>query len=275
MTEELSALHKTYAWDLISLPPGKRAIGSCWVYKIKIDSHGTALFIKSTSHGCIILSLYVHYMIITGDDDNGIIELKLKLVRHFEMKELGTLRYFVGIEVAHSPRGYLLSQSKYIGTILKQAHLSDTQTIASSLELDVHYTSSDRVHLSDPTLYRTLVGSLVYLTIIRSDIAYAVHVVSQFVVSPTTVHWVGVLHILRYLRCTQFQSLLFPTSSSLELCAYSDVDWGGDSTNQKSTTGFCFFFLEDSLISWKSKTQVVVSCSSTEVEYRAMTSTTP
>ncbi|PNX70525.1 gag-pol polyprotein, partial [Trifolium pratense] len=189
------------------------------------------------------------------------------------MKDLGPLRYFLGIEVAYSPRGYLLSQSKYIANILEQARLSDTRVVDSPLELNVKYVSSDGVPLPDPTLYRTLVGSLVYLTITRPDIAYAVHVVSQFVVSPTTVHWAAVLRILRYLRETQFQSLLFPSSSSLELRAYSDADWAGDPTDRKSTTGFCIF-LGDSLISWKSKKQDIVSRSSTEAEYRAMASTT-
>ncbi|XP_020573850.1 uncharacterized protein LOC110020185 [Phalaenopsis equestris] len=189
------------------------------------------------------------------------------------MKDLGALRYFLGIEVARSPRGYLLSQSKYISTILEQARLSDSRTTATPLELNVHYTSSDGVPLSDLTLYRTLVGSLVYLTITKPDIAYVVHVVSQFVASPTTVHWATVLRILCYLRSTQFQSILFPTSYFLELRAYSDVDWGCDFTSRKSTTRF-YIFLGDSLISWKSKKQAVVSRSSTEAEYRAMTSTT-
>jgi hypothetical protein len=139
--------------------------------------------------------------------------------------------------------------------------------------LNVKYAPSDGVPLPDPTLYRTLVGSLVYLTITRPDIAYVVHVMSQFVVSPTTVHWAAVLRILRYLRGSQFQSLLFPSSSSLELRAYSDADWAGDPTDRKSATGFCIF-LGDSLISWKSKIQDIVSRSSTEAEYRAMASTT-
>ncbi|XP_062114456.1 uncharacterized mitochondrial protein AtMg00810-like [Humulus lupulus] len=110
----------------------------------------------------------------------------------------------LGIEVAYSPRGYLLSQSKYIADILDQAHLSDARTVDTPLELNFRYSSSDGVALSDPSLYRTLVGSLVYLTITRPDIAYAVHIVSQFVASPTTVHWAAVLRILRYLRGTQF-----------------------------------------------------------------------
>jgi len=114
---------------------------------------------------------------------------------------------------------------------------------------------------------------LVYLTITRPDIAYVVHIVSQFVTSPTTIHWAVVLRILRYLRGTQFQSLLLPSTSSLQLRAYSDADWASDPVDRKSTTGFCIF-LGDSLISWKSKKQSVVSKSSTEAEYRAMASTT-
>ncbi|XP_073280660.1 secreted RxLR effector protein 161-like [Primulina huaijiensis] len=111
------------------------------------------------------------------------------------------------------------------------------------------------------------------MLVTRPDIAHAVHVVSQFVTAPTTVHWAAVLRILRYLRGTQFQSLLFPSTSSLELRAYFDTDWAGDPTDRKSTTGFCIF-LGDSLIFWKSKKQVVISKSSTEAEYRAMASTT-
>jgi len=127
--------------------------------------------------------------------------------------------------------------------------------------------------LIGPTLYRTIVGSLVYLTITRPDIAYVVHVVSQFVASPTTVHWAAVLHILRYLRGIIFQSLLLSSTSSLELLAYSDADHGSDPIDRKSVTGFCIF-LGDSLISWKSKKQSIVSQSSTEAEYRAMSFTT-
>ena len=114
---------------------------------------------------------------------------------------------------------------------------------------------------------------MVYFTITSSDIAYVVHVVSQFVASPTTVHWVVVLRILRYLRGTAFQSLPLSYTSSLELRAYFDANYVNDPTDRKSVTDFCIF-LGDYLISWKSKKQLVVYLSSTEAEYHAMTSTT-
>jgi len=102
--------------------------------------------------------------------------------------------------------------------------------------------------LTSPTLYCTIVGSLVYLTITRPDIAYVVRVVSQFVTSPTIVHWAAVLRMLRYLQGTIFQSLLLSSTSSLELHAYSDTDHASDPTYRKSVTGF-YIFLGDSLIS--------------------------
>ena len=95
------------------------------------------------------------------------------------------------------------------------------------------------MRLSNRTLYHTIVGSLVYLTITRPGIAYVVYVVSHFVASPTTVHWAIVLCILRYLRGIVFQSLLLSSTSSLELRAYSDADYSNDPTDRKSVIGFC------------------------------------
>jgi hypothetical protein len=94
------------------------------------------------------------------------------------MKDLGYLRYFLGIEVAYSPRGYLLSQSKYVADILKRTRLTDKKTIDTLIEINVRYSSFVGLPLTDPTLYCTIVVSLLYLTITRPYIAYVVHVVS-------------------------------------------------------------------------------------------------
>ena len=189
------------------------------------------------------------------------------------MNDLGPLQYFLGIKVVYSPRGYFLSQSKYVVDILKGARLTDNKTVDTPIAVNAKHSSSDGMPLSDPTLYHAIVRSLVYLTITHPDIAYVVHVVSQFVASPTTVHWVVILHILRYHQGTFFYSLLLSSTSSLELCANSDIDYGSDPIDRKSVTGFCIF-LGDSPISWKSKKQPIISLSSTEAEFQAMASTT-
>ena len=252
------------------------------------SSYDSALLVKYTNTGRIILFLYVDDMIITSDDVDGISVLKEELVKQFEMKDLGPLRYFFGIEVTYSSRGYLLSYSKYVVDILERARLTDNKTLDTPIEVNSKYSSSNGVPLLDPTLYRTIVGSLVYLTITCPDIAYIVYVVSQLVGSPITVHWAAVLRISWYLQGTVFQSLLLSSSSYLELCAYFDADYSSDPTDHKSVTDFYIFLgdyliswksrkqpivsLCDYLISWKSRKQPIVSLSSIETEYRALTS---
>ncbi|GMP70396.1 hypothetical protein CsSME_00029266 [Camellia sinensis var. sinensis] len=187
----------------------------------------SALFLRHTSAGFVALLLYVDDMIITGSDSSAISEVKQHLFRTFEMKDLGPLRYFLGIEVASSPKGYFLSQAKYANEVIHRARLTDTKLSDTPIELNVKLNTTDGVPLDDPTLYRELVGCLVYLTVTRPDLTYAVHVISQF-------------------------GLLFSSTSSLDLVAYADADWAGDVNDRKSTSGFCMF-LGDSLISWKSK----------------------
>ena len=114
---------------------------------------------------------------------------------------------------------------------------------------------------------------IIYLTVTRTDISYAVHVVSQFITTPISPHYAAVLRILRYLKDTIFDGLHFSSHSSLTLQAYSDADWAGDPTDRRSTTGY-FFLMGDSLIFWRSKKQIVIACSSIEAEYRALTTST-
>ena len=99
----------------------------------------------------------------------------------------------------------------------------------------------DGTLFSDATLYHQLVGSLVYLIVTRPNIAHAVHLVSQFLAVPHFTHYAAVLHILHYIKGTMFHGLHFSAHSTLDLCAYSDVDWAGVPTDRRSTTGFCFF----------------------------------
>ncbi|KAL0539908.1 hypothetical protein IC582_024129 [Cucumis melo] len=237
------------------------------------SSHDSALFTRQTPNGIVLLLLYVDDMIITGDDPRAISDLQCYLGKHFEMKDLGNLNYFLGLEISSSSSGYYLSQAKYASDLLNRSGITDSATFSTPLDPNVRLTPFDGVLLEDPTLYRQLVGSLIYLTVTRPDIAYAVHIVSQFMAAPRTIHFTAVLRILRYIKGTLGHGLQFSSQSSLVLSGFSDADWAGDPTDRRSTTGYCFY-LGDALISWRSKKQSVVSRSSTESEYRALADAT-
>ena len=162
-----------------------------------------------------------------------------------------------------------LNQHKFIKDLIELAGLKDATTIDTLMEVNVKYQKDEGKLLLDPWLYRQLVGSLIYLTITRLDISYAIHIVCKFMHSPCHLHLASVRHIIRYLIGSPTRGLLFPTKSALHLTAYSDVDWVGCPNTWKSTTGWCVF-LGDALISWKCNKQDCVSKSSTEAEYRAM-----
>ena len=197
-------------------------------------------------------SLYVDDMIITGDDMQGIQDLKHFLGHQFEMKDLGSLHYFLSLEDSFSVDGYYLTRAKYTSDLISRASITDSKIIDIAIEYNRCLNSHDGEPLSDATLYIQLVGSLIYLTVTRPDISYVVHVVSQFMATSRSPHYAVVLRILRYLKCTIFNGLHFSSHSSLTLQAYSDADWAGDPTDRRSTTEYCFL-LGDSLISWKSK----------------------
>ncbi|XP_028063582.1 uncharacterized protein LOC114266853 [Camellia sinensis] len=157
------------------------------------------------------------------------------------MKDLGALSYFLGLEISQDSSSYFLTQAKYTFDLLARVSLTDCKTVTTPVDPQTRLTPLDGPLLSDATLYRLLVGSLVYLTVTRPDIAYVVHIVNQFMTVPRSTHYAAMVHILRYLKGTLFHGLHYSPHSSLQLHAFSDADWAGDPTDRRSITGFCFF----------------------------------
>ena len=170
-------------------------------------------------------------MIITGDDSVGIRSLQHFLSQHFKMKNLGTLSYFLGLEVISFSNGYYLSQAKYAFDLLSKADITDNKTISTPLKYNAKLTPLDGEPISDTICYCQLVGSLIYLTITHLDISHAVGMVSKFIDVPHSVHHASIFQILRYAKGTLYHGLHYSSRSSLQLHAYLDVDWASDPTN--------------------------------------------
>lgn len=220
-----------------------------------------------------ILLVYVDDLILAGNDLSTIQNTKNFLSSQFHMKELGNLRYFLGIEIDRNNAGIFISQHKYLTDLLREYYMLMCKPLKIPLDFNLKLTLSLGDPLPNPAPYQQLVGKLIYLTITRPDIDYAVHLLSQFMHSPTTIHIQAAKRVLRYLNLCPTQGVMLASSTSAILSAYCDSDWGGCPFTHRSTTGFCVM-LGSSPISWKSKKQSVVARSSAEAEHKALAFTT-
>ncbi|KAL5569251.1 hypothetical protein UlMin_025826 [Ulmus minor] len=245
-----------------------------------------SLFTKGSGSSFVALLVYVDDIIITGPNTRIIDSLKCFLHSQFKLKDLGSLKYFLGLEIAKSAKGIVLSQRHYTLQLLEDTGYLACKPASVPMDPKVQLSAVTGDLLTDISQYRRLIGRLLYLTLSRPDITFAVHKLSQFMAQPRLPHLKAVHHLLRYLKSNPGQGLFFSSSSSLQLRAFSDAassslklkafsdsDWGSCLDTRRSVTGFCIF-IGDSLVSWKAKKQTTVSRSSAEAEYRALASTT-
>ena len=147
--------------------------------------------------------------VITSGDQDGIQKLKQHLFSQFQTKYLGKLKYFLGIEVAQSNSGVVISQKKYIFDILADTGMLDYKLVDTPMDPNVKLVPGQEEHIKDPERYRRLVGKLNYLTITQPNISFLVSIVSQFLQSPYNGHWDVAVHILRFVKGTPGQGVLY------------------------------------------------------------------
>ncbi|KAK1412293.1 hypothetical protein QVD17_33424 [Tagetes erecta] len=228
-----------------------------------------SLFIFKEEDVFVAALIYVDDVVIMGNDFNKIKSTKIFLDDRFSIKDLGQLKYFLGIEVARTNEGLMLSQRKYILDILEDTGMTGCRPSPFPMEQNLKLDKCEEEQRVDCQQYRRLVGRLLYLQATRPDITFAVNVLSQFVSDPRESHMEAANRVLRYLKATPGQGILLPKGGGTNLTVYSDSDWLGCPFTRRSRTGYVLQ-LGGAPVSWKSKKQSVVSRSSAEAEYRAM-----
>ncbi|XP_017416389.2 uncharacterized mitochondrial protein AtMg00810-like [Vigna angularis] len=235
-------------------------------------SRQTTIRGRTTPTSFTALLVYVDDIVLTGNSMIEINCMKELLHKKFIIKNLGELKYFLGLEVARSKKGIHLCQRKYALDILEEIGMLGCKPSSTPFLSDTTSLYKEDSYLDDLGPYRRLIGKLLYLTNTRPDLCFSVNLLSQFMQSPTDYHYRAIQHILRYLKSKPSEGLFFSADSHMQLKAFSDSDWATCPNTRRSTTGFCIF-LGSSLIYWKSKKQKTVSRSSTEAEYRALAAT--
>ncbi len=226
----------------------------------------SSLFVKANGGKLAIVLVYVDDLIKANEDE--ILRIRENLSVRFQMKELGQVEHFLGLEVDRTPEGIFLHQKKYSTDLLKKFGMSDCKPVSTPMEPNVKMCANEGRVLEDATMYRKLVGSLINLTLTRPDISYVVGVVSRYMQNPKKPHLEAVRRILRYVKNTLDHGIMYKKGGDVKLVGYCDADYAGDHDTRRSTTGY-LFMLGYGAVSWCSKRQPTVSLSTTEAEYRA------
>ena len=171
-----------------------------------------------------ILIVYVDDIVLTGDDCNELEKLKGKLAEEFEIKDLGALKYFLGMEFARSKEGIFVNQRKYVLDLLDETSMLGCKPAETPIELNVKLQPTKAKNVKDRDLYQRLVGRLIYLSHTRPDIAFSVSMVSQFMHVLGPEHFEAVYRILRYLKGTPGKALLFKSRGHLQIESYTDAN---------------------------------------------------
>jgi hypothetical protein len=236
--------------------------------KSKADSN---IYFKIMNNEPVILLLYVDELFLTGEE-KLIAKCKKRLASEFEMKDLGLMNYLLGLEVWQSLERIFLNQGKYTVEILKRFDMMECKSMNTPMEAKLKLLVDTSSELIDATLYKQIIGSMMYLTNMKPDICFAVNTLSQFLIEPRHVHLVATKHVMRYLKGTIDYGLSYDGDHNFTFSGYNDAEWEGSVSDRKITSGCCFS-LGSAMISWQSRKQSSISLSTVEAEYIVACST--
>jgi hypothetical protein len=231
----------------------------------------SSLFVLRQGKESVYLLLYVDDIVLTASSSDLLCWVINTINAEFMLKDMGPVHYFLGIQVQRNDNIFFLQQQQYALDLLELAGMTDCRSCDTPIDTAGKLSSDagSPLSTSDASDYRSLVGALQYLTMTRPDLQYAIQQACLHMHAPTMAHQGLVKRILRYVRGTSAPGLHLRRSNNSDLVAYSDADWAGCPDTRRSTSGFCVF-MGYSLLSWSSKRQTTVSCSSAEAEYRGV-----
>ncbi|GJT13036.1 putative ribonuclease H-like domain-containing protein [Tanacetum coccineum] len=231
----------------------------------KIDK---TLFIRRDKGDILLVQVYVDDIIFGSTKKSLCTEFEKMMHKKFQISSMGELIFFLGLQEKQKEDGIFISQDKYVTEILKKFGFTDVKTASTPIETQKPLIKDEDGEEVDVHLYRSMIGSLMYLTSSRPDIIFAVCAFARYQVNPKVSHLHAVKRIFRYLKGQPKLGLCYPKDSPFDLVAYTDSDYDGASLDRKSTIGGCQF-IRCRLISWQCKKQTIVANSITEAEYVA------
>jgi hypothetical protein len=229
------------------------------------------LFTKRVKGELFICQLYVDDIIFGSTNKAFNDEFSKLMTDRFEMSMMGELKFFLGFEIKQLSEGTFISQAKYTQDMLKRFKMQDAKEKRFPMDTKCHLELNLKGIDVDQKLYRSMIGSLLYLCASRPDIVLSVGVCARYQAAPKQNHMKAVNRILRYLVYSPRFGLWYPKGSNFSLAGYTDSDWAGDKDDRKSTS-VAWQFLGRSLVSWSSKKQNCISLSTAEAEYVAASS---
>jgi hypothetical protein len=232
----------------------------------KVGKADPTLFTKTIANDLFVCQICVDDIIFGSTNKTTREEFSRIMIQKFEMSMMGEFKYFLGFQVKQLQEGTFISQTKYIQDILTKFGMKDAKPIKTPMGTNGHLDLDTGGKSVDQKVYRSIIGSLLYLCASRPDIMLSICMCARFQADPKEIHLRVLKQIITYLVYTPKFGLWYPKGSTLDLIGYSNADWAGCKIDRKSTLGTCQF-LGRSLVSWASKKQNSVALSTAKVEY--------
>ena len=278
--EQYSPNGKMFVWKLRKSLYGLKQSGRNWFrllesfllddcsFQNNIDP--CTFILRTDADEKMIILVWVDDLIMVSSSQELLNCIKEQLKKRFEMKDLGEVIHFLGIEFSRDGDKMMMKQTQYLKNILKRFQMESCRPRTSPCESNTQVYEQDDEPF-DPRTYREAVGSLVYAMVsTRPDLCYAVSKLSQTLSNPTTGNWQMLKHVFQYIQGTLDLGLVFRKTDKLGLIGYADADWA-NSNDRKSMTGYCFMMSENGpAISWKTQKQTSTALSTCEAEYMAL-----